>query len=251
MNLYNVFKLDRSFRIFPTPIELAEAFAIDLVNLIKEAENNKSPVMVALSGGNTPKLLFSVLADKYAKSVNWSYIHFFWGDERCVPPDDPESNYGMTSSLLLNKIIIPENNIHRIRGENDPEKEALRYSEEIMNNTRSIDELPMFDLIILGLGDDGHTASIFPENIELLDSGRVCEVAVHPVSGQKRVTITGKVINNADAITFLVTGHPKAHIVEGIFKNRKTAACFPAFHVNSSHGKVLWLLDKNAGEFVQ
>jgi len=244
------FEVPRIIKIFTTPAELAEAFAVDLVNLIKKAENKQSPVMVALSGGNTPKLLFSVLADKYAKSVRWGYIHFFWVDERCVPPDDPESNYGMTSSLLLNKIIIPEKNIHRIRGEDDPEKEALRYSEEIMNNTRSRNEIPVFDLIILGLGDDGHTASIFPENIELVDSGRVCEVAVHPVSGQKRVTITGKVINNADAITFLVTGHAKAHIVEDIFKNRKTAACFPAFHVNSSHGKVLWLLDKNAGEFI-
>ena len=239
-----------SYKIFSSPVELAEAFAHDLVNLINEAENKQSPVKVALSGGNTPKLLFSVLADKYAKSVNWSFIHFFWGDERCVPPDDPESNYGMTGTLLLNKIIIPKNNIHRIRGEDDPDKEALRYSEEIKNNTRSRNELPLFDLIILGLGDDGHTASIFPGNIELLESGRICEVAVHPASGQKRVTITGKVINNADSITFLVTGSTKAHIVEDIFKERKTAACLPAFHINPAPGKVVWLLDKNAGEFV-
>jgi len=243
--------LNRSYKIFPTPLELAEAFALDMVNLIKDAEKNQSPIMVALSGGNTPKMLFSVLADKHTKSVDWSYIHFFWGDERCVPPDDPESNYGVIRSLLFEKINIPEINIHRIRGEDDPEKEALRYSEEIINNMRSRNGLPAFDLIILGMGDDGHTASIFPENIGLLNSDKICEVAVHPVSGQKRVTITGKVINNADSIIFLVTGHAKSQIIEDIFKKRKTAAYFPAFHINSAHGKILWLLDENAAELIR
>ena len=147
-------------------------------------------------------------------AVDWSFVHFFWGDERCVPPDDPESNFGMVNSGFLSKIDIPAINIHRIRGEEDPSTEAVRYSSEIVNYTRTTCGLPVFDQIILGMGEDGHTVSIFPSNSEMLYSEKICEVATHPLSGQKRITITGKVINNSDVVTFLVTGHSKADVVE-------------------------------------
>jgi 6-phosphogluconolactonase len=240
--------LKRIVKIFRTPLELAEFFALDLVKNIKEAEKKHASYTIAFSGGSTPHLFFSVLAEKYGKSVNWNYVQTFWADERCVPPDDSGSNYGMMNRLLLKKIRIPDSNIHRIRGEENPESEAVRYSEEIIRNTRSLNDLPVFDQIILGMGEDGHIASIFPGHQDLLTGEKICDVAVHPVSGQKRITITGKVINNADSITFLITGQSKARIIEQIFKNN---AKFPASYIIPRHGKITWLLDEKAGRFLK
>ena len=240
--------VDRIIKIFPTPLELAEAFALDLINHIRETEKSHKPVTIAISGGSTPVMLFSVLAGKFATPVFWKDVHFFWVDERCVPPDDPDSNYGMSCRYLLDKIDIPDTNIHRIRGEEDPETEAARYSEEIIRYTRSLNNLPVFDHIILGMGEDGHTASIFPGNQELLYSEKVYDAAIHPVSGRKRITITGKVINNADYITFLITGQSKAWIIEQIIKKK---AKFPASFIIPGHGRITWLLDEKAGEFIK
>ena len=245
---YKTLILNRILKIFPTPQELAEAFALELIHEIKETSQKDLSFTLALSGGSTPKLLFSVLAEKYSKSVEWTHVHLFWADERCVPPEDPESNYGMTYKILLKEIEIPQSNIHRIRGEKGPVKEALRYSEEIRRYTRSLNGLPVFDHIILGMGDDGHTASIFPGNKEILYSEKLCEVAFHPVSGQKRITITGKVINNPDRITFLVTGSSKALVIEQIFKKN---ANLPASLISPRHGKIKWLLDEKAAEFIE
>lgn len=242
--------MNRSLKIFPTPEELVHSFADDLVNFIKEAIENQHIVTIALSGGSTPKLLYTLLADKYSCSVDWQKVHFFWGDERCVPPDDIESNYGTAYRLFLSKINIPAANIHRIRGEDDPEMEAARYSTELINNVSTRDGLPAFNLIILGVGDDGHTASIFPGNLRLMDSEKVCEAAIHPVSGQKRVTITGRVINNADWITFLVTGLNKSNIVEDILGQHEIAVNYPASHIVPVHGNVSWILDKRAGKYI-
>ncbi|MCU0473233.1 MAG: 6-phosphogluconolactonase [Bacteroidales bacterium] len=242
--------MDRLYKIYPTPESLAEAFAGDMVNMIKESEKKRSVFTVVLSGGNTPRLLFSVLAGKYIKSVDWSLVHFFWGDERCVPPEDPESNYGVAFQFFLSKIEIPGKNIHRIRGEDEPEREAVRYSEEITAFVRTKNNYPAFDLIILGMGDDGHTASIFPRNMELLDSDDICKATVHPVTGQRRITITGKVINNSDLVIFLVTGQNKAKIIDSIFNKRADLVTFPASFIVPLHGKEIWLLDKQAGKYI-
>ena len=241
------YRLKRSYKIYKTPHDLAKAFAPELINSIKTAAEKRTFFTIALSGGSTPGILYSVLAEKYGQSVDWSFVHFFWGDERCVPPDDPESNFGMANSEFLSKIDIPAMNIHRVRGEEDPSAEAVRYSREIVNYTRTSRGLPVFDQIILGMGEDGHTASIFPSNSELLFSDNICEVVIHPVTGQKRVTITGKVINNSDTVTFLVTGHSKAGVVEQIFKK---GSVFPASCINPPRGQLTWLLDEKAGRFL-
>jgi 6-phosphogluconolactonase len=243
--------LDTKFKIYKTQQQVADVLALDLVKMIKKAEKRKSFFTIALSGGNTPKLFFSVLAEKLRKSVDLSIVHIFWSDERCVPPDDPESNFGMTSRLLLKWIEIPKENIHRIRGEEAPEKEVLRYSEEIMKYNRHHENLPVFDMVVLGMGEDGHTASIFPENPESLFSEKLCEVTVHPLSGQKRVTMTGKVINNADEIIFLVTGENKAQIIEEIFKKGVSAHNFPASYIIPLHGNVTWMLDEGSGKYIR
>jgi 6-phosphogluconolactonase len=242
--------LKRIYKIFPSPQDLAEKFAEDLADRIKKAEKAGSPVTLAISGGKTPLLLFSLLAEKYSSVLPWSMVRLFWVDERCVLPDDPESNFGMTEKILLSKIEIATENIFRIRGEADPVKEALRYSDVIMANTYKNENLPVFDIVILGMGDDGHTASIFPGNIELLSSEKICDTAVHPATGQRRITITGKVINNAETIFILVTGLNKAKIVNEIFYNSANAGMFPAAHIQSTYGKTIWLLDIEAGKFV-
>jgi 6-phosphogluconolactonase len=242
--------LDRLLKIFPSPYELALEFAGFLVDMIKESEKKKKPVTIALSGGSTPEILFSLLGEQYSKSVSWKYVHFFWGDERCVPQESDESNYGMARRKLFDRLSIPYSNVHRIKGENDPEKEALRYSEEISVNTVRRDGLPMFDLVILGVGEDGHTASIFPASMNLVFSDRICEQVVHPETGQKRITITGRVINNANAVAFLVTGKKKAEIVKKIFKKDPFAINFPAYNIVPVYGDLTWYIDKEAGSLL-
>ena len=242
--------MENNIKIFPTPFELAWNFAEEMVNNISESTKNNKTFAIALSGGSTPETLFTILSKKFAEKVPWQLVHIFWGDERCVPPDDKESNFGMANKSLLTKIKIPLPNIHRVRGEDDPEKEALRYSEEISAFTAKRDGLPFFDLIILGLGEDGHTASIFPGHTELFDSERICEVAFHPVTKQKRITLTGKVINNADNISFLVTGEKKAGVIQSLFRRNSTSSNYPASHVNPVHGRLYWFLDKEAGRFL-
>lgn len=237
-------------RIFPSPLELAEKLAEEIVLMIDESEKRKIPFSLALSGGSTPKLLYSVLGDHFSHSVNWEYVHFFWGDERCVPPGSQESNYFMTRKTLLDKIDIPASNIHRIRGEDDPVKEAARYSEDISYTTRQRNGLPLIDLFILGLGEDGHTASIFAENRELLDSEKICEVAVHPVALQKRITVTGRIINNADLVCFLVTGRNKAEIVKNILNENQEICNLPASFIVPLYGEIRWFIDKDAAELL-
>lgn len=242
--------MDRIIKIFPTPQALAESLALSLVNQINDARTSSLPFTIALSGGSTPKLLFSVLGDQFASSVNWSNIHFFWVDERCVPPDDPESNFGMTEKALLSKISIPEVNVHRIRGEDNPDKEAGRYTTEIDKFTVKRNGLPCFNVMLLGLGEDGHTASVFPGNEKLFRSDKIYTSAVHPSTGQERITITGKVINNAANIIFIVTGKNKAGIVNNIVGQRDNKKQFPASFVKPSDGRVFWYLDEPAGSLI-
>jgi 6-phosphogluconolactonase len=243
--------VDSKIKIFLTPNDLAEDFAGKLVGMINDSAANKKSLTIALSGGSTPELLFTILGDKYQKSVHWKYVHFFWGDERCVPPENAESNYGMVKRTLFDKIDIPSSNIHRIRGESDPEHEALRYSSEIFDNTVKKEGFPAFDLVILGLGDDGHTASIFPGHNELFQSDKICEVAVHPVTGQKRITLTGRVINNAESVAFLVTGRKKGDIVEKLLKKQGSTGNFPASYIVPVHGSLHWYIDKEAGTLLR
>ena len=207
---------------------------------------SKPAVHIALSGGSTPKIVFDELAKNFQPDIDWSKVHLYWGDERCVPPDDDESNYKMTEEHLLSKINISELNIHRIKGENGPEYEAEHYNDFLDAVLPKVNGIPTFDLVILGLGDDGHTASIFPHEIELWNSKKYCEVAEHPESGQKRITITGQIINNAEIVTFLVTGENKAERVSEIINSKEVAERYPASLVAPQNGKIIWFLDEAA-----
>jgi 6-phosphogluconolactonase len=235
--------MEPEIKIYDNAAGVTKAFAKHLAQWIEES---KTPLFhIALSGGNTPKLLFRYLADNYKNSIEWSKVHFWWGDERMVPPDDDESNYKMTNELLLSQIDIPEGNIHRIRGEEDPPTESVRYGDEIESLVPDKETWPAFDLIILGMGDDGHTASIFPNQMELLHSLDVCEVATHPSSGQKRITLTGKVLNSAKKTAFLVTGENKAKRLQEIFSGPNKGRLLPAFHIHPA-GELFWFVDQAA-----
>ncbi|HEY5511905.1 MAG TPA: 6-phosphogluconolactonase [Prolixibacteraceae bacterium] len=205
---------------------------------------------LAISGGSTPQIVFSALATKYADSPLWQKTHFWWVDERMVPPDHPESNFGVANRLLFSKINIPEKNIHRIKGENEPQLEAESYAQQLNSQVPAQISRPVFDLIILGLGDDGHTASIFPDQLELLESDLICAVAHHPVSGQARVTLTGNQINHASEICFLVTGVNKAERLSEIAAGGKKAKPLPASYIHPENGELFWYCDAGAAELL-
>ena len=229
-------------KIFNTKEEVAREFSVFLNTALK----NQEEYHIALSGGSTPKIVFDELARTYGDQILWENVHFYWGDERCVPPGDEQSNYKMTKDHLLSKINIPEKNVHRIRGEADPAEEATRYSGEIEENLPMTNGLPKFDLVILGMGDDGHTASIFPHQIELWGAEGLCEVATHPDSGQLRITITGKLINNAQKVAFLVTGKNKSEKVKEIINKEGAYPAYPASLVAPESGELIWYLDREA-----
>lgn len=229
-------------RIAKSPEETAKEFAEYLIQ-----QHEKTDVLhVALSGGSTPKILFDLLATEFKMAIDWNRIHLYWGDERCVQPTDDESNFKMTQDRLISKVAIPEENIHRVKGETNPDEEAARYSSEIEKHLEKKNGLPVFDIIILGMGSDGHTASIFPHEIELLESDAICAVANHPESGQKRVTLTGQVINAAKSVCFLVTGEGKKEKVREIIKKEDSASDYPAAHIKVNDGELIWFLDDSA-----
>jgi len=224
--------------IFKDKQAVAEAFAKYLAEQIKEA----NIFHIALSGGSTPKILFQLLAEQYVNKIDWEKVHLYWGDERCVPPTDVDSNYGMTKEKLLDHIPIPFVNVHRVLGSRNPEEEAARYGKEIQWCLPKKEDVPVFDLVILGMGGDGHTASIFPHQMELLTVDTVCGVAIHPESGQRRVTLTGKVINQAKQVHFLVTGASKKEKVQEIFNQTGNYKAYPAAHIE----KAVWWMDEAA-----
>jgi 6-phosphogluconolactonase len=238
--------MKNNIKIFSDPFETAQKCADYLIELV----NNSSQAHIALSGGSTPKILFDYLSDQYGHSKIWQKVNLYWGDERCVPPEHEESNYGMTKTHLLDKTDIPENNIFRIRGENNPQQEAKRYSSLLQKNLPCLNDIPVFDLVILGLGEDGHTASIFPGQMDLLNSVDVCAVAEHPLSKQKRITLTGMTINNARAVVFLVTGSGKKEKVAEIINKRGSWEKYPAAFINPENEQKTWFLDTAAASLL-
>jgi len=215
---------------FADPAAVAAAFAADFATWV--ASQTQDKITVALSGGSTPKALFELWASDYADKIDWSRVHFFWGDERCVPPDDSDSNYGVAKSLFFDKVGIADDNVHRVFGEADPDQERSRYENEIYGHVEIDDNaIPQFDMVILGLGDDGHTASIFPHQMKFLKSDQVCEVAIHPLTAQKRITLTGPVLNRAKKVAFLITGENKADILAQVINKTGEFESFPAAHI--------------------
>jgi 6-phosphogluconolactonase len=235
----------RRHYIFPDLDTLAAAFVCDMNRFLSETGSIGKPVHVALSGGSTPLAVFRQLVNATRKE-EWSHVHLYWGDERCVPAGDPQSNYGNTRKLFIEPVNFPDQQIHPIRGEDDPEEEAERYSRLLMEKLPVEKGFPVFDWIWLGMGEDGHTASIFPNQIELWKSDQPCVVTEHPATGQKRISITGGVINAAHRVAFLVSGRSKSSVVNEIVMKEGRYLEYPAFYVAPDSGNLEWYLDMDA-----
>jgi len=242
---------DSEIKIYPSAQHLAEVLASEIASLANEASDQGSKFNIALSGGTTPKRLFDTLSEIYSEDIPWEIVHFYWSDERCVPPDHPDSNYGFALEHILRSVPIPSRNIHYIRGDANPEEEAVRYSDEILENIDKADGLPRFDMVLLGLGSDGHTASIFSDRMDLLSPEKVCSTAIHPENGQKRITITGEIINNAAIVAFIVTGVEKSGIVAAILEDHDEADDYPAAYIYPENGILKWYLDEDAATDLQ
>lgn len=194
--------------------------ADDLTLLLIEMINNKEGFFhLAISGGSSPLTLFSLWTGKYKDLIKWSKIKLFWVDERAVAPDNEESNFGSAKRHLLDLINIPESNVFRIKGEEDPSKEALRYSLLVKEHLPIKNTFPVFDMIILGIGEDGHTSSIFPGQTHLYNHEQPFAASVNPYSGQLRVSMTGGTILAANKALFFLTGASKINTVEMIEAN--------------------------------
>ncbi|MFO7923593.1 MAG: 6-phosphogluconolactonase [Bacteroidales bacterium] len=201
---------------------------------------------IALAGGSTPREVYSYLATIKDNPVDWQKVCLFWGDERCVAQESAESNYRMVKESLLDHIDIPDSNVVRIKGERDPSSEATRYAETVKFLLPHENNTPRFDLVLLGLGEDGHTVSVFPDNILLFHSDKLFEATKNPYNRQQRITATGKLINQAAVVVFIVTGRSKAGITASVIEKRGDWKKYPATLVQPVNGELIWLLDKEA-----
>jgi len=232
------------FRVHKNQNELAFEFARFFQDLSASVIARKDVMNIALAGGNTPKTAYGVLSDFYRNKIEWNKIHFFWSDERCVTPDHPESNYLMAKVYLLDQLPIPEGNVHRVFGEQDPVAEAVRYGNLIQRLVPQVSGVPIFDLIMLGMGEDGHVASIFPDQISLFDHASLCAVAVHPSTGQRRITMTGKLLKNARNITIMATGKTKEGVLNDLLNNPDKGSLYPVSRLREGKGKITWFVDQ-------
>ncbi len=238
-------------KIFPDFPALSNEAAKLFVKLSTASIKKKKSFSVALAGGSTPRKLYQLLAlPEYKEQIPWSGVHLFWGDERCVPPSHPDSNYRMVQEILLTKVQIPSENIHRMPGEIDPEKGARIYDQELREFFAG-EGAPHFDLVILGLGKDGHTASLFPSNPSLKEEDRFVVPVDSPEAKHKRLTLTYPVINQAKTILFLVAGEEKAEILSQVFQKEKNSELIPAHGVKAVNGELYWFLDERAAALLK
>ncbi len=233
-------------QVFAGTDALARGAAETITGFLAEALRKDSTASLVLSGGRTPRNVYAQMESGPLRGrLDWSRLHLFWGDERCVPPSSPESNYGMARETLLARVPVPPENVHRIEGEIEPRTAAAAYEQEIRTVFSLKDgELPVFTVLLLGLGGDGHTASLFPGTAALAERRRLV-IDVHaPAVPADRITLTLPVINNARHILFLVEGKEKAAIVRRVTGDPR--AGFPAQLVVPGSGTLTWLLESGA-----
>lgn len=238
----------RDVRVFDDIDAISRAAASKLVESI--AGSPHSTFSIALSGGSTPERLYRLLGDEHAGDIPWRRVHLFWGDERFVPPDDPASNYGMVRRALLDTIEIPRENIHPINTRTpDAATSAARYEAELYEHFGGM--LPRFDMNILGMGDDGHTASLFPDgDYHESDDERIVAITRSPIAPHSRITLTMPVLQNARTTIFLVAGQKKHPVLETILNDPERASrLYPAAMVEPVRdGEVIWMVDRSAME---
>jgi 6-phosphogluconolactonase len=230
--------------VVPDPAALASAAAERLVAAAGAAIERRGRFAVALSGGSTPRALYAELATRFGSRIDWSRVHLFWGDERNVPPDHPDSNFGMAREALLRHLAIPEANVHRIRGEADPSRAADDYQDMLID---FFGGEPRFDMVLLGMGDDGHTASLFPSTTAIWEpSDRYCAATFVDKLDAWRVTLTAGAINTAEQVVFLVAGAAKAGRLREVLRGAFRPNELPAQLIRPTQGQVVWLVDQAA-----
>lgn len=232
-------------RVFPDAVSLSHAAADIVVSLSAESSAARGKFTIALSGGSTPKHLYALFASSpFREAVSWSKTHVFWADERCVPPRHPDSNYKLAFDVFLSGVPVPAEHIHRIWGEEEPGKAAQAY-EDTLRRILGSSGLPVFDLVLLGVGEDGHTASLFSGSAATREKKRLAMPVYVEPPGLSRVTLTLPVLNNAAHVLFLATGHSKAAIVHEVMEDGNPKNC-PAGLIQPVHGSVTWMLDREA-----
>lgn len=220
---------------------LARSAAEHFIARTNDAIDRNGFATVALSGGSTPKTLYELLASQsFRDRVRWPDIHFFWSDERHVPPDHPDSNYRMANEAMLSRVPVPASNVHRVHSENsDAQQASDDYEQTIIQVTKQT--LPQLDLILLGLGPDGHTASIFPGSEVLHETQRLVAAPWVEKFNSYRITMTLPLLNNGASVVFLVAGAEKAEIVKEVLEGPKK---YPAQYVQPTHGELRWLISR-------
>jgi 6-phosphogluconolactonase len=229
--------------VYETPEELAEAAARDFAARAEGAIDERRRFAVALAGGSTPKVTYEVLAHYYADRIDWSRAHAFFGDERTVSPDHKDSNYRMAHETLLSRVSV--GGVHRMHGELPTEGAAAAYEEEL-REFFGRSSVFAFDLILLGLGEDGHTLSLFPETSALDVTGRWVVANAVPKLQTTRLTLTVPVINAARAVTFLVAGGDKAGALIEVLEGDADPRVYPARFVRPESGDLAWMVDRAA-----
>jgi 6-phosphogluconolactonase len=231
--------------------ELFVRAAEEIAHIAGESVCTHGEFTLCLSGGSTPAATYDLLATRFQLSVDWKEVQFFWGDERCVPPDNPESNFAMTNRTMLSKLSLRPDQVHRMRGEDPPAAGATAYEAE-MRKCFGLGEaeFPRFDLILLGLGDNRHTASLFPGDPAIHETQRMVLPVNADAEPRNRLTITPPVINNARCVMFLVKGQSKAAAVKDILEGPRDPDKRPAQIVAPHDGEVVWLLDKDAASLL-
>ena len=243
-------RLKVTYHVYPDPPALAQAAAKHFAERVEQAVAKRGRARIAISGGSTPKATFALLADPagpYAGSIPWEKIELFWVDERTVGPDDADSNYRMTREALLSKVGLKPENVHRMEGELDPEEAASKY-ESLLRNVFKLEgaEVPRFDTVWLGMGDDGHTASLFPHSEGTHEISRIVYANHVPQKNTWRITLTYPVINEADDVVFLIAGKDKAEPLEGVLYGEYDPATLPSQLIQPRNGSLTFLLDAAA-----
>ena len=233
-------------RIFQDLEQLSRHAAELLVEQAAQAIQERGRFLATLNGGNTPNRLFQLLATEHRDQVDWRKTHVFWGDERCVPATDPGSSYGQAQGIFLMHVPIPENQVHRVQGELAPASAAMEYAQILESFGEDHLDFPRFDLIYLGMGEDGHTASLFPGSPVDVAESVIPVTANYQDRPANRVTMTPRVFNQARIVVFMASGEKKANTLAEVLSDRYNPELYPAQRIDPRDGELIWLVDKDA-----
>ena len=235
-----------NIRIFKDSESLSHNAAKLFIEQAETAIKERNRFLVALNGGGTPTRLFQLLATDYQNKIDWNNVHVFWGDERCVPPDADGSSYAQAKEAFLDHVSIPQENIHRIKGELEPADASTDYALTLSGFASPPLNFPRFDLVYLGMGEDGHTASLFPGSPVDVSEPTLPVTAQYQDRPANRVTLTQLVFNQAHVVAFMATGPKKAVTLAEVLGGRYNPEQYPAQRIEPKDGKLIWLVDEDA-----